>query len=138
MARRRTTERTVFLPWERRSGLFRGVGLTRVKPLLVALTVVLAFGAIGLRERQRAAVRSTRATLLVARRAIDAYRAENAGACPSAEMTDLVAKGFLTAQLQDAWGGPLRLVCPSRRADRSYDLSSDGPDGIPGGLDRVE
>ncbi|MFO0661038.1 MAG: type II secretion system protein GspG [Polyangiaceae bacterium] len=138
MARRRTTERTVFLPWERRTGLFRGVGLTRAKPLFAALLVVMAFGAVGLRERNRAAVRSTRATLLLARRAIDAFRAETGGGCPSADMNDLVAKGYLANQPRDAWGTPLRLVCPSRRAEHAYDLSSDGPDGVPGGLDRVE
>jgi hypothetical protein len=29
-------------------------------------------------------------------------------------------------------------VCPSRREGLAYDLSSDGPDGEPGGLDRIE
>ena len=34
-------------------------------------------------------------------------------------------------------GKPLRLSCPGAEHAR-YDLSSDGPDGRPGGLDRIE
>ena len=38
----------------------------------------------------------------------------------------------------DAWGRPLRLLCPGFANPRGYDLMSDGPDGVLGGLDRVE
>ena len=39
---------------------------------------------------------------------------------------------------RDAWGRPLRVTCPGRKDTRGFDVSSDGPDGEPGGLDRVE
>jgi general secretion pathway protein G len=45
---------------------------------------------------------------------------------------------ILGGAIGDAWGRPFRLVCPSRREGVAYDLSSDGPDGEPGGLDRIE
>jgi general secretion pathway protein G len=38
---------------------------------------------------------------------------------------------------RDAWERPLRIQCPGRDRAR-YDLFSDGPDGLPGGLDRIE
>ena len=35
-------------------------------------------------------------------------------------------------------GGVLRVTCPGRRDLKGFEVSSDGPDGLPGGLDRVE
>ena len=46
---------------------------------------------------------------------------------------------FMTKdELIDAWGKPVRLLCPGRRDPAGFELSSDGPDGLPGGLDRVQ
>jgi hypothetical protein len=71
------------------------------------------------------------------RHAVDAYLAENEGNCPPGleKVLDYVSFKKLPS---DAWGNPLRLVCPARRADERYELLSDGPDGKPGGLDRIE
>ena len=137
MARRRT-DRTVFLPWERRGGVLQRLGVGRVR-FAVAL-LVLAVGLVALfhRERHGAAVRSTRARLLVTRRAVDAFRADHNGVCPARGMDELVSAAYLPSIPLDAWGRPLRLVCPSRKDGRGYDLLSDGPDGLPYGLDRVE
>jgi general secretion pathway protein G len=136
MARRRARERTIFLPWERQGSLLRRLGLSRARPFVGLLAVGLLLGALWAREQQRAASRSTRATLLVTRRAVDAYRADK-GECPRG-VEGLVAAGYLPSTPRDAWGRPIRLACPSRRAGGAYDLSSDGPDGEPGGLDRIE
>ena len=70
-------------------------------------------------------------------RAVSAYRADHENACPK-ELTELVAQGYSHDIPLDAWGRPLRLTCPGRRDPRGFEIVSDGPDGIPGGLDRVE
>lgn len=138
MARRRSSARTIFLPWERQGGLLRRLGLGRIRFVVAAALVVMVFLLLRHRERQKAAARSTRATLLVVRRAVDAFRADHNGDCPKAGLDQMVTDGYLAAVPRDAWGGPLRLVCPSRKPEKAYDLLSDGPDREPGGLDRVE
>ena len=138
MARRRSGERTVFLPWERQGGLVRRLGLGRLRVAAAALLAVLALALLGRREQKLSRERSTRATLLVVRRGVDAYRADHEGQCPKGAFEELVSHAYLAHLPVDAWGRPLRLICPSRRADRPYDLLSDGPDGDPWGLDRVE
>jgi general secretion pathway protein G len=137
MALRKVSSRGIDLPWERRGGLVRRLRLTRARPfaaivLVVGLTVLLAA-----RERQRTGERATRAALLIVRRAVDAYRADHDGKCPK-QLEDLETSRYLSELPQDAWGRPFRLACPSRREGIAYDLSSDGPDGEPGGLDRIE
>ncbi|HEX7603074.1 MAG TPA: type II secretion system protein GspG [Polyangiaceae bacterium] len=49
-----------------------------------------------------------------------------------------MADGILRDVPVDAWGHPLRITCPGRLDPKGFDVSSDGPDGLPGGLDRVE
>ncbi|MCU0654949.1 MAG: type II secretion system protein GspG [Polyangiaceae bacterium] len=138
MARRKPRTKTVFLPWELQGGLVRRLGLARARPFVLLLLGVTALLALWGRERYQTQVRATRAALLVARRAVDKYRADHQGECPRNGLDGLVAAGYLTAVPLDAWEHKLHLVCPSRRPPRPYDLSSDGPDGEPGGLDRVE
>lgn len=138
MARQRPRERTVFLPWERQGTIFGQIGASRVRPFL-ALSALLAVCLwMAARERDRGGVRSTRATILVARRAVDTYRADAAGQCPKGGWDEIVSRGYLTGPPRDAWGHVLTLTCPSRHPNKTYDVSSDGPDGEPGGLDRVE
>lgn len=130
-------DRKVFFPWERRRGLFGVLGRARVR-LVAAVVVVLALILwIRGREEQAAGVRATRATITSAHQAIASYRADHGGACPK-ELGELVTGGYARDVPLDAWGRPLRLTCPGRRDAQGFDLSSDGPDGIPGGLDRVE
>ncbi len=137
MARRRLGERTVFLPWERQ-GALRRLGLRRARPLALGALFVVALVGLWAREQRRSGVRATRATLLVARRALDTYRADHEGQCPPGGFDELSQRGYLAQAPGDAWGRPLRLSCPGRRPGKPYDLLSDGPDGEPGGLDRVE
>ena len=136
-ARRFATEQRIRFPWERRTGLRTLLRLGRVGPVLAVLGVLTFIVVLGVRERHSAGVRQTRATLIGVRRAIDAYRADNDGGCPNG-LDKLATYGNFKEMPTDAWGHALRFTCPARRAGEAYQLSSDGPDGEPGGLDRVE
>jgi general secretion pathway protein G len=137
MVLRKVNSGGIYLPWERRGGFVRRLRLARARPFVAILVAVGAVFLLGMRERQRTGERSTRAALLVVRRAVDSYRADHDGRCPK-HLEELESGSYLTQLPQDAWGRPLRLACPSRREGVAYDLSSDGPDGEPGGLDRIE
>jgi general secretion pathway protein G len=137
MARRRPGEQTIFFPWERGGGFLRGRGAARARPFLAALAMAALVLVLGMRERRAAGIRSTRATLSVVHTGIDAYRADHEGNCP-ASLDVLTTEGYLSTPPIDAWKRPLRLTCPGRRDPKGYDLVSDGPDGVVGGLDRVE
>ena len=113
------------------------VGRARGRLLLTIIGVIAFVALVWGREEHAAALRATRATLTTTSRAVTAYRADHAGKCP-ASLSDLVAGGYTRDIPIDAWGRPLRLTCPGRRDAASFEVSSDGPDGLPGGLDRVE
>ena len=127
----------VFFPWERRRGVFGIVGRARVRLVVAAVIALLLIVFIRSREERAAGVRATRATITTAHDAISAFRADHAGACPK-ELGELVTGGYAAEVPLDAWGRPLRMTCPGRRDPRGFDLASDGPDGEPYGLDRVE
>lgn len=136
MARSRR-EPLVFFPWERKRGLLGTIGRARLRQVMF---VALALGFVWLlfhREGRAAAVRATRVAIANAAQAVDVWRGDHGGKCPAA-IGDLVSAGYVKDVPRDAWGRPLRLTCPGRKDPQSYELSSDGPDGAPGGLDRVE
>jgi general secretion pathway protein G len=135
MARKRPGDRSIFFPWERRRSLLSG--MARAKPLGAAVGMAAVLLAFGVKERDAAGVRSTRATLTVVGKAVDAWRADHELACPPS-LSVLKENGYLASDPVDAWGRPLRLLCPGFAHPRGYDLMSDGPDGVLGGLDRVE
>jgi general secretion pathway protein G len=130
-------EPKVFFPWERRRGVRAVLGRARAGQALAGILVALALFAVRARERHLGDVRSTRATLTTTIHAVDAWRADHDRSCP-AGLADLVSGGYLHQVPRDAWGHPLRVTCPGRRDTRGFDVSSTGPDGEPGGLDRVE
>jgi type II secretory pathway pseudopilin PulG len=99
---------------------------------LIALVVT-----IGLRERRAAGERRTRAVLGDVQAALDGYLADNDSQCPR-KFEQLEPYAHFKGTPRDAWNNPLRLTCPSPRGDLPYLLSSDGADGLPGGLDRIE
>ncbi|MEO8874147.1 MAG: type II secretion system protein GspG [Polyangiaceae bacterium] len=106
--------------------------------LIVTIVVALSFILwLHGREEHSAGVRATRATITTASSAILSYRADHSGKCPPA-LEDLVRGGYLRDLPLDAWGHSLRLTCPGRRDAAGFDLESDGPDGVMGGLDRVD
>ena len=127
----------VFFPWERRRGVFGILGRARVKLIAGVVVVLLVIVWIRGREEKEAAKRATRASITMMYRAVSAYRADHAGSCPK-ELAELVTGGYARDVPVDAWGRPLRLTCPGRQDPGGFEISSDGPDGIPGGLDRVE
>jgi general secretion pathway protein G len=133
----RRREPGVFFPWERRKGLLGAIGRARARLVVLVVVTGTLLWAIHRREESAAAVRATRATLTTAARAVSTYRADHAGACPKTT-GELLASGYVREAPVDAWGRPLRLVCPGRKDPLGFDLSSDGPDGVPGGLDRLE
>ena len=131
----------VFFPWERRRG-FRSIFMrSRARQALGVAASLAIFAMLARLERHAAAVRATRAQISDTIAAVDAWRADHEAdrgqTCP-AFPGDLVAAGYLPEAPRDAWGHPLRLACPGRRDPAGFDVSSDGPDGERGGLDRVE
>lgn len=137
MARRRTAESRIFFPWEQRGSLVRRLGLRRVRPVVVGGLLLTTVVVLGVRERRDAGIRKTRATLTSVSSALNHYLAENGGRCPQ-RFSELRPYRPGADVPVDAWGHPLRLVCPSPRGDLPFLLSSDGPDGLAGGLDRIE
>lgn len=137
MARRRPADRHIFFPWERRGGLLRRVRLDQVGPFVVLLALASLVAIVAVHERKQAGVRRTRAAMLNVRASVDSYMADHDGGCPAADLAQITEDPSNAGPPRDAWGKPLRLVCPGADHAR-YDLSSDGPDGVPGGLDRVE
>jgi general secretion pathway protein G len=133
----RRDEPKVFFPWEKRRGLRALLGRAGARQALVAGLAVLAFFLLHQRERSAGEVRATRATITTTINAIGAWRADHDRSCPGT-LADLVAGGYLHQVPRDAWGRALRVNCPGRKDPRGFDVSSDGPDGEPGGLDRVE
>lgn len=101
--------------------------------------MILAASVIGIaiRERSQAGLRQTRASLLQASRAIESYMAEHDGGCPPS-IQEIAPFAKQKQVARDAWGQLPRLVCPSQHSDVGYEVNSDGPDRIPGGLDRIE
>ena len=137
LSRRPSAEPLVFFPWEKRRGLLGVFGRRRLSLLFVASLVVFCVAAIYENGERAAAVRATRATLTTVGRALSAYRADHAGACPRS-VVELASLGYLHAEPSDAWGRSIRMTCPGRHDPLGVDLSSDGPDGLPGGLDQIE
>ncbi|HVU03116.1 MAG TPA: type II secretion system protein GspG [Polyangiaceae bacterium] len=138
MAKRKPQERQIFFPWEKRGGLLRRIRVDQLQSLVVLAIVLGGVLLIGMHERRTSGIRRTRATLLGVRETVDSYMADHDGGCPKDGLAGVEAyAGEDKAAPQDAWGKPLRLTCPGRERAR-YDLSSDGPDGVPGGLDRIE
>ncbi len=137
MGRKRASDSSIMLPWEKRGGLLRRLGLARARPLGWTFAVVLFLVIVGMRERQHAGLRSTRASLLILREAIDTYRADNGRKCPG-ELSELEKKSYIWKVPADAWGRPFELTCPGRFDPDGYEVESAGPDGEPGGLDRID
>ncbi len=131
------SEPKVFFPWEKRRGVRSIFGRAGARHALLTAALVGIFLVLRQRELHAGDVRATRATIGETMRAVSAWRADHDGACPGA-LADLVSGGYLRQTPLDAWGHPLRVICPGRRDRRGFDVSSDGPDGEPGGLDRVE
>jgi general secretion pathway protein G len=137
MLSRPTESRRVFFPWEKKRGALGVLGRARAR-LIVGVVLALFFViALRRREERLASVRATRASIDAADRSVASFRADHGGACPR-DLGEVVAGGYARDVPVDAWGRSLRLACPGQRDPHGFDVYSDGPDGLPGGLDRVE
>ncbi len=135
--KRRRIDKRIFFPWEQRGSLVRRLGLRRARPFVWALLAVALLVVIGMRERRASGIRRTKAVMLDVKASLNRYLAANEGRCPR-RFAELGQYGRIDSTPKDAWGNPLRLTCPSPRGDLPYLLSSDGPDGEWGGMDRIE
>jgi len=137
VTKRRLTDTRIFFPWESHGGVPRWIGFGRLRPIItVGLLLTLVFVVAG-RERRRSGIGQTRAMLQRAEQAVEAYRAEHDGGCPPS-LQDIAVNIKGQALKPDAWGQPPRIICPSRQDGIGFEVISDGPDRIQGGLDRVE
>jgi general secretion pathway protein G len=135
---KRENDRRILFPWEGRGGLRRFIELGRVRPIALGVAVLTLLVSIGVREHRAAGIRRTRATLLGVRPAIQAYMADHEGGCPPALSVLPERYARFKEPPTDAWGQPLRLICPADELGKSFVLESGGPDGVPGGLDRIQ
>ncbi|HXK18659.1 MAG TPA: type II secretion system protein GspG [Polyangiaceae bacterium] len=138
MILKRESDRRILFPWEGRGGLRRFIELGRVRPIALGLLIATGLVLIGVHEHREAGIRRTRATLLGVRPAIEAYMADHDGGCPPALSVLPEQYARFKEPPSDAWGHPLRLICPADALGKSYVLESGGPDGEPGGLDRIQ
>ncbi len=130
-------ERRIFFPWEGRGGLRRFLAMGRFWPVLVLGALASVVSMIASRERLAAGERQSLVALSRVRPAVERFLLEHDGACP-AQLSEVLQYLDLPELPRDAWGRPLRLVCPSVREGVDFVLMSDGPDGQAGGLDRIE
>ncbi|CAN5265460.1 hypothetical protein BH09MYX1_BH09MYX1_22800 [soil metagenome] len=134
---KKNARNSLLLPWDRRAGVLGAVSRTRLRFFLLGAGVLGFALWVRQREEHAASVRATRASITVAGKGLLAYRAAHAGGCPK-NLETVVSEGFLRDVPVDAWGRALRVSCPGRKDRLGFDVSSDGPDGVAGGLDRVE
>ena len=137
MKRLSRAEVRVLFPWEGKGGFRRWIGLGRMRPFLLGFMVIGFVWVVGTRERRATGLRTSRERLLEVRQGVDRFMAENDGQCPPtlAKVAEFMPHESVPT---DAWGQPFRFICPSSRPGYDYELMSDGPDGEPGGLDRIE
>jgi general secretion pathway protein G len=134
----RSSDRRILFPWEGRGGLRRFIELGRIRPIALGLALLGLVVTIGVHEHREAGIRRTHATLLGVRPAIEAYMADHDGGCPPALSALPEQYARFKEPPTDAWGKELRLICPADKLGKSYVLESGGPDGEPGGLDRIQ
>lgn len=130
-------ERRIFFPWEGRGTIRRFLALGRVGPVLLLGSALLLVFWIAQREREAAGRRVSMVALTALQQPVERYLLERDGKCPT-KLLDVLPYASFPELPVDGWGRPLRLVCPSEREGVDYILMSDGPDGLPGGLDRIE
>jgi general secretion pathway protein G len=133
----RRDEPRVFFPWERRRGVRSLFMRARGRQALMVVGGLAGFALLSHLERKASNVRATRAEITNTINAVSAWRADHDRACPGS-LADLVSGGYLVELPRDAWGRLLRVSCPGRKDPRGFDVSSDGADGEPRGLDRVQ
>jgi len=119
-------ENKVFFAWEKRTGVLGFFGRARIRQILAGAAVLTVTVALFGRESDIRKVRATRAGIGVMFRAMSAYRADHAGACPK-DLVELKTGGYVAELPKDAWGHTIRVVCPGQKDKLGFDVVSDGP-----------
>jgi general secretion pathway protein G len=132
-----STEKNVYFPRDRRRLWLGARTRVRVRVVIVVALVLVFLLVVRSREERAASIRATRAAITTAFSGVISYRAEHRGTCPR-DVGELAQLGYVNRLPVDGWGRPLRLVCPGRKDALGFEVLSDGPDGLPYGLDRVE
>jgi type II secretory pathway pseudopilin PulG len=133
MNRRRSRQRPILLPWERKSAWLGRVAFRRrlLTVLLAAATTALLLFAYRAAD-ERARTRATRAAIAEARRAVTAFVAE-LGRCPhsTVELMHPPKAGahYLNEIPVDGWGRALYIRCPGRTPEDVAEVLSAGPHG---------
>jgi len=134
---KRQTASRVFFPWERRRGVFGIIGRARGNIALGVIAFLIVIVWIRGREEKSAAVRATRASITTMYRAVASFRADHSGSCrrscPSSSRAGIRATSRSTR-------GAARCGSHAQDGVILWDSRSraTAPDGIAGGLDRVE
>jgi general secretion pathway protein G len=132
--------KSIFFPWESQGGWRRFLAIAHLGPAIILISIVLFVWTVAERERHALAERRTLVALSEVKRAVLRYVVDHNGQCPE-------SLGLVVSQVghresgevpRDGWGHPLRIVCSPSVSDQDYVIMSDGPDGEPGGLDRIE
>ncbi len=134
LIRKRRTQSAIVLPWESRSLWFGPRSLFRQSKVLlgsIALGLVWIWAWCAYREAER--VRETQLTIAEVKNVILNFR-QQMGRCPH-NVSELLAPARsnlirLRYQPTDAWGKPLKMICPGHFHRESVDVVSAGPDGL--------
>ncbi|MBP9112052.1 MAG: type II secretion system protein GspG [Polyangiaceae bacterium] len=110
-----------------RSRLRWGVGMVVVVGALISLWR---------NEERLSEIRATRTSNDRVWHALYAYRLDHASKCPGS-LQELVGEGYLRSVPEDAWKRPPRFRCNQGEA-LSFEVFSDGADGVPEGIDRID
>lgn len=134
------------------ANLIRRRGFTLMEVLLVLgiLGVIMSMVVPRVLGRQKhASIDATRISIGGLAQALKLYALDHAGDYPSESQgiavllrkpakTDVAWKGpYLDQEPKDAWGQPLLYRFPGVRNPDSFDISSPGPDHIPGNEDDI-
>ena len=133
MNRRRLRNRSILLPWERRSAFVTQLGFRRRLGTVLISALVLGVCSIAYHAAdQRSRVRGTRAAIAEAQRAVGAFVAE-LGRCPhsTVELMHPPKSGarYLNEMPVDGWGRRLYIRCPGPSAAQAAEVISAGPGG---------
>jgi hypothetical protein len=133
MKKRALRHRSILLPWERKSAWLGHIELRRYALLLLLSAAAIALLSFAYRAaEERARIRTTRAAIAEARRAVTAFVAE-LGRCPHSLVELLhppkAGADYLTEVPLDGWGHRLYIRCPGHRPEDVAEVISAGPGG---------
>lgn len=127
-----------------------GFTLMEVLLVLAILGIIMAMVMPRVLGRQESAsIDATKVSIQGLTQALQLYSLDHRGKYPTASdglsvllknpgKSDPMWRGpYLDREPQDAWGNEIHYRSPARRSAEAYDLSSAGPDGIPGNDDDI-